>query len=41
MDVEGHVSDSKVQKALEALKEHCAILAVLGSYPKAVMGESA
>lgn len=36
VDVEGHVSDQKVQAALDALKEHCAVLTVLGSYPKAV-----
>ncbi len=40
VDVEGHVSDEKVRLALDALNEHCAILTVLGSYPKAVAGEA-
>ncbi len=35
VDFEGHANDSNVQTALEELKRHCAILNVLGSYPKA------
>jgi chorismate mutase / prephenate dehydratase len=34
VDFEGHASESRVQRALEALKEECIFLKVLGSYPK-------
>lgn len=34
VDFEGHVDDPHVQTALEELSEHCAVLSVLGSYPK-------
>jgi chorismate mutase/prephenate dehydratase len=34
VDFEGHASDENVQKALKELEEHCAVLTVLGSYPK-------
>jgi len=35
IDFEGHAGDPHVQKALDELSEHCAVLNVLGSYPKA------
>jgi chorismate mutase/prephenate dehydratase len=35
VDFEGHANDPHVNAALEELKEHCAVLTVLGSYPKA------
>ena len=35
VDLLGHISDKKVQKALDELKENCVFLKVLGSYPKA------
>ena len=35
VDIEGHVGDAKVKVALEELRTHCAVLMVLGSYPKA------
>jgi chorismate mutase/prephenate dehydratase len=34
VDVEGHVDDSSVQRAIEQLAPECAILRILGSYPK-------
>jgi len=34
VDFEGHASEPRVQRALEALKEECVFLKVLGSYPK-------
>ena len=34
VDFEGHAADSHVKKALHELEEHCAVLTVLGSYPK-------
>ncbi|MGV8074100.1 MAG: prephenate dehydratase [Syntrophobacteraceae bacterium] len=33
-DIEGHVKDEAVRKALDALKDHVTFLKVLGSYPK-------
>lgn len=33
VDVEGHVSDPPVKAALDALRPHCDVLKVLGSYP--------
>lgn len=36
VDLEGHVDDLKVQKALRNLDKHCQQLTILGSYPKAV-----
>lgn len=33
-DIEGHRSDPKVARALERLGEHCAMVKVLGSYPR-------
>ena len=35
VDFEGHVDTPQVQKALREMEEHCAVLTVLGSYPKA------
>ena len=35
VDIEGHAADLNVKAALEELNEHCAVLNVLGSYPKA------
>ena len=35
VDLEGHASDPRVQRALETLREECIFLKVLGSYPKA------
>lgn len=35
VDFEGHADSSNVKKALEEMEEHCAVLTVLGSYPKA------
>ena len=37
MDVEGHVGDPPVAKALAALKERASLFKVLGSYPRAVL----
>ena len=36
VDIEGHVEDKKVQKALRDLDRHCILLAILGSYPRAL-----
>jgi chorismate mutase/prephenate dehydratase len=36
VDIEGHLSDPKVRKALQDLDKHCLLLTVLGSYPKAL-----
>jgi len=35
VDFEGHADDPHVKEALKALAKHCAVLNVLGSYPKA------
>jgi chorismate mutase / prephenate dehydratase len=40
VDVEGHASDEKVRAALDALKEHCSVLTILGAYPKAAVGDA-
>jgi chorismate mutase / prephenate dehydratase len=37
VDFEGHVQDAKVKRALDALKEHCEQVSVLGSYPIATV----
>lgn len=34
LDMEGHIEDEKVAKAIENLKKDCLFLKVLGSYPK-------
>jgi chorismate mutase / prephenate dehydratase len=36
VDLEGHVEDPKVKKALQTLGEHCQEVTVLGSYPMAL-----
>lgn len=33
VDVEGHVQDERVSKALEDLRRHCTLMTVLGAYP--------
>ncbi len=33
VDIEGHIEDKKLEKAIEALKENCLYLKILGSYP--------
>ena len=33
VDMEGHIEDKKLKKAVEALKENCLYLKILGSYP--------
>ena len=35
VDIDGHLDDKPVARALRSLGQHCAILTVLGSYPKA------
>ncbi len=40
VDFEGHADDRPVKKALAELAEHCTLLTVLGSYPKADGTES-
>ncbi len=35
VDIEGHIADKKVNKALKDLHKHCTMLTILGSYPKA------
>lgn len=35
VDFEGHADSPNVKKALEEMEDHCAVLTVLGSYPKA------
>ncbi|MGA2838991.1 MAG: prephenate dehydratase [Steroidobacteraceae bacterium] len=37
IDIEGHVSDPSVAKALAALEERASLFKVLGSYPRAVL----
>jgi chorismate mutase/prephenate dehydratase len=38
VDIDGHADDPKVARALEELQEHCSLMTVLGSYPKAEIG---
>lgn len=40
VDLEGHVEEEKVRKALDLLKERSQLVKVLGSYPKALLQES-
>jgi chorismate mutase/prephenate dehydratase len=40
LDVEGHVNDDAVQKALDAARKRCERLDVLGSYPRSACIES-
>jgi len=35
LDIEGHLQETKVQDALQELKQHCQFLKALGSYPSA------
>ena len=35
VDIDGHAADKKVARALAELQEHCTLMTVLGSYPKA------
>jgi chorismate mutase/prephenate dehydratase len=37
MDVEGHVSDPPLSKALASLQKHASLFKILGSYPRAVL----
>ena len=37
IDIEGHVSDAPVAKALEALESRASLFKILGSYPRAVL----
>jgi chorismate mutase/prephenate dehydratase len=37
IDIEGHVNDPPVEKALSALKERASLFKILGSYPQAVL----
>ena len=36
VDIDGHYADANIQRALEAVQEHCTFLKVLGAYPVAV-----
>jgi chorismate mutase/prephenate dehydratase len=36
VDLEGHVEDPKVKRALQALEQHCQELTILGSFPMAM-----
>lgn len=35
VDIDGHVDQPEVARALDELQEHCTVMTVLGSYPKA------
>lgn len=35
VDIDGHAEEPKVAKALKELQEHCTLMTILGSYPKA------
>lgn len=35
VDIDGHAEDPQVARALDELQEHCTLMTVLGSYPKA------
>jgi chorismate mutase/prephenate dehydratase len=37
IDIEGHVDDAPVARALAQLKQHASLCRVLGSYPRAVL----
>jgi chorismate mutase/prephenate dehydratase len=34
VDMEGHIEDKKIRKAIESLKDNCLYLKILGSYPQ-------
>lgn len=36
VDIEGHLTDVNIRKALHDLDKHCLLLTILGSYPKAL-----
>ena len=36
IDLEGHVDEPKVARALAQLKKHASLFRVLGSYPRAI-----
>lgn len=36
LDMEGHIKEERIKKALEEVKEKCVFLKVLGSYPRAI-----
>lgn len=36
VDIEGHLADANVRKALRDLDKHCLLLTILGSYPRAI-----
>ncbi|MBV8609260.1 MAG: prephenate dehydratase, partial [Singulisphaera sp.] len=40
IDIEGHVDDPPVQKALELIRKRCERLDILGSYPRSECIES-
>ena len=40
LDVEGHVTDEPIQKAMEAARKRCERLDILGSYPRSACIES-
>src|SRR5262249_2365085 len=40
MDIEGHVNDPPVEKALEAIRRKCERLDILGSYPRSLVIET-
>jgi chorismate mutase/prephenate dehydratase len=40
IDVEGHLSDSPIQQALEVVKKRCERLDIIGSYPRSACVES-
>jgi len=35
VDIDGHVDEPEVKRALKELQEHCTLMTILGSYPKA------
>jgi len=37
IDIDGHISQTAVKKALEEINKEANLLKILGSYPKAVM----
>jgi chorismate mutase/prephenate dehydratase len=37
IDVEGHVSDPPLAKALSSLEKYASLFKILGSYPRAVL----
>ncbi|MDE2508188.1 MAG: prephenate dehydratase, partial [Planctomycetota bacterium] len=40
LDVEGHVNDAAVQRALDAVKRKCESVEILGSYPRSTAVET-